>query len=443
MEHTERVETVVIGGGHAGLAMSHVLQSEGREHVVLEKARVLEQWRSARWDSFRINSPVAYSRMTGQTDGLPDGTRGVPLREMVRVWDEYVARGGFPVRERTRVHSVERTPEGRFTVAVRGGGGPRRYDALNVVAAPGNHQVPRVPGFADRLGPEVQQLRVGTYTNPARVRDGAVLVVGGGQTGMQLSEELARAGRRVYLATSRVAGSPRDHRGEDVMFWLDRIGALAAPREECGHPRNRSDPMPIVGHDHPISHHSLARMGVRLLGRLSGVSEDGATATFGDDLHANIAFARRGYERLVDRIEDWIGALDPAERSRYPPPTPEPEWEPHPPLLASAPPLRLSLREHGVRAVLWATGWRTDMSWLRVDEVRRSLGPGGVPDGCETDVEGFYWLGFDGLRTCASGTVAGFHSDASHIAALLRRGADRAARRVAAAAPSSEDPLRR
>ncbi|WP_152487158.1 flavin-containing monooxygenase [Nocardiopsis halotolerans] len=443
MEHTERIDTVVIGGGHAGLCMSYVLQREGREHVVLEKARALEQWRSARWDSFRINSPIAYSRMMGQTDGVPDDTRSIPREEMVRIWDEYIARRGFPVRERTRVRSVERTREGRFTVRVAGDGGPRRYDALNVVAAPGNHQFPRVPGCAVHLGPEVQQLRVGTYTNPAEVRDGAVLVVGGGQTGMQLGEELARAGRRVYLATSRVAGSPRDHRGEDIMFWLDRIGALSAPKEECGYPRNHSAPMPIVGHDHPISHHSLARMGVRLLGGLSGVSGDGAVATFRNDLHANVAFAQRGYERLVDGIEAWIDGLDPAERSRYPPPTAEPEWEPHPPLLASAPPVRLSLREHGIRAVLWATGWRTDLSWLRIDEVRRPLGTRGTPDACETGVDGFYWLGFDGLRTCASGTVAGFHLDASHIATRLRRDTKHGPQHVTTGGPLPEPPSSR
>ncbi|MGI5170838.1 NAD(P)-binding domain-containing protein [Spirillospora sp. CA-253888] len=421
MASAERIDTVVIGGGHAGLCMSDVLQHEGREHVVLEKARTLEQWRSCRWDSFRTNSPIAYSRLSWQVDEVPDTRRGIPLHEMLRLWDECIRHRRFPIREWSRVASVTRTESGRFSVQVECDRGPRRYDALNVVAAPGSYQIPRIPDFAKYLSPEVQQLRVGTYTNPSAIQDGAILVVGGGQTGMQLSEELADAGREVYLATSRVRGTPRDHRGEDIMFWLDRIGVLTAPREECGYPEDRADRMPIVGHDHPISHHGLARRGVRLLGRLEDVSRDGAIATFRDDLQSNVMFAQQGYQKLVERIEKWIADADPTMRERYPEPTTEPEWEPHPPLLASAPPTNLLLREHGIRAVLWATGWFTDLSWLHIDEVRRCLDSRGFPVACETAVDGFYWLGFDGLRTCASGTVPGFPLDAAHIATRLRR----------------------
>ncbi|MEV0675028.1 NAD(P)-binding domain-containing protein [Actinosynnema sp. NPDC050436] len=417
----ERIDTVVVGGGHAGLCMSLELQRAGREHVVLEKARVLEQWRSARWDSFTINSPVAFSRLPGQVDDLPDRARGVPLDVMVRAWDECVARRRLPVRERSEVRSVSRTGTGRFLVEVAGADGPRRYAALNVVAAPGRHQVPALPRCAADLDPAVRQLRVGTYTKPAALPDGAVLVVGGGQTGMQLAEELAHAGREVHLATSRVAGTPRDHRGEDVMFWLDRIGSLWAPRDRCG---DRHDPMPVVGQDHPLSHHSLARLGVRLLGGLAGVAEDGATVMFRDDLHANVAHAERGYREVLARIEGWVAALDPAERAAYPPPTPEPAWEPHRPLLESTPPGSLSLRDNGITTVVWATGWSADFGWLRVEEVRRSLDARGFPDTCETTVDGFFWLGFDGLRTCSSGTVSGFPLDAAHIATRLRDHAD-------------------
>ncbi|KWO82398.1 flavoprotein [Burkholderia ubonensis] len=422
VERARRIDTVVIGGGHAGLCMSYVLQRERREHVVVEKARALEQWRSARWDSFRINSPLAYSRLMGQLDGRPGTQRSIALDEMLRMWDACIAQRRFPIREHSRVRSVERIEGGRFLVRVESDEGPQCYEALNVVAAPGNYQLARIPDFARHLGTDVQQLHVGIYANPSAIQDGAVLVVGGGQTGMQLGEELAAAGRIVYLATSRVKGTPRSYRGEDIMFWLDRIGLLTAPKDASAHPAEQHDRMPIVGHDHPISHHSLARLGVRLVGRLSGISEDGSVATFDEDLHTNVAFACQGYQELIDRIENWIDGRHAAVRARYPRPMAEPEWQPYPPLLASDPPKSLALRERGIRAVVWATGWRADLSWLRIDEVCNALDSRGLPVSCETPVDGFYWLGFHGLRTLASGTVAGFHLDAPYIAARLRRG---------------------
>lgn len=421
VERAQRIETVVVGGGHAGLCMSYALQRDSREHVILEKARALEQWRSARWDSFRINSPLAYSRLMGQIDGRPDTLRSIPLNEMVGMWDACIAQRRFPIRERSRVCSVEQIEGGRFRVHVESDDGPQRYDALNVVAAPGNYQRPSIPPFARFLRADVQQLHVGTYTNPSAIQEGAVLVVGGGQTGMQLSEELAVAGRTVYLATSRVKGTPRSHRGEDIMFWLDRTGLLTAPTDTPAHAAERHDRMPIVGHDHPISHHSLSRLGVRLLGRLGGISEDGAVATFEDDLQANIAFASQSYQELIDQIEHWIDGRDASERARYRQPASELAWQAHPALLASAPPKRLDLREHNICAVVWATGWGADLSWLRIDDVRQALDSRGLPTSCETPVDGFYWLGFHGIRTRASGTVAGFHLDAPYIAARLRQ----------------------
>ena len=204
------------------------------------------------------------------------------------------------------------------------------------------------------------------------------------------------------------------------MFWLDRIGLLSTPRDALGRRAERYDGMPIVGPDHPISHHALARLGVTLLGGLRGIAAGGATATFGDDLHANIAFAQQGYAELIDIIEDWISRAEPEWRIGLPPPLAEPEWQPHPPLLALPPPASLNLAEHGIGAVVWATGWRADLGWLRIDKIRRALDSSGLPESCETPVDGFYWLGFHWLRTRSSGTGAGFHLDAPHVASVLR-----------------------
>jgi putative flavoprotein involved in K+ transport len=416
---TCKIDTVVIGGGQAGLCMSHALQEEGRDHVVLEKRRALEQWRSVRWDSFMMNTPLAHSRIMGQKDGLPDELMSIPLEKNIQLWDDCIKERKFSIREQAEVVSVRQDEDGHLIVKVKSDDrGPQEYKAKNVVAAPGNYQLPNIPECASNLGADIQQLRVGTYTNPSAIRDGAILVVGGGQTGMQLGEELLQAGRKVFIATSRVKGSLRSYRGEDIFFWLDRTGMLTMPKEALPDPNMKYDRIPIAGNNHPISHYSLARMGAEFLGGLESISKDGATAIFKDNLQENIAFAQGGYDFLFNALEGWIA--EHGKENDYPPHTPEPEWEPHQPLLEYTAPTKLILRENDIGAVLWATGWNADLSWLHIDEVRQELGPDGRPEACDTSVPGFFWLGFHWLRFLNSGNGNGFHHDAPYIASKLR-----------------------
>ena len=287
-----------------------------------------------------------------------------------------------------------------------------------MIAAPGNYQVPNIPKCASNLGSDIQQLRVGTYTTPSAIRDGAILVVGGGQTGMQLGEVLLQAGRKVFIATSRVKGSVRSYREEDIFFWMDRIGLLTMPKHALPDPNMKYDKIPIVGNDHPISHYSLARIGAVFLGGLEGISKDGAIATFNDKLQENIAYAQTGYDFVINTIEGWIAQN--GKKNDYPPPTPEPEWEPYQPLLEYTAPSKLNLKENDIVSVLWATGWNADLSWLHMDAVRQELGPHGRPEDCDTSVPGFFWLGFHWLRFFNSGNGTGFHHDAPYIASKLR-----------------------
>lgn len=412
------IDTVIIGGGHAGLCMSYALQQENKIHVVLEKRRALEQWRSCRWDSFMMNTPQAYHRMLGQTDKLPDNQMSLPLKETIKVWDDYINAHNFPTREHTEVISVEQNEDGQFLVTVkREGDGPSSYLAKNVIAAPGNYQLANIPECASYLGPDIQQLRVGTYTNPEAIQDGAILVVGCGQTGVQIGEELLDTGRKVFIATSHVKGSVRSYRGEDVFFWLDRTGMLTMPKEALPDPNMKYDRLPIAGNNHPISHYSLARKGAVLLGGLKDISTDGLTATFKDNLKENIDFAVGGYNFLIGMIEDWISKNGGAEK--FPPAMPEPEWEVYLPLLENPAPLTLDLKENDISAVLWATGWRADFSWLKIKAIHDELGPHGRPESCETPVPGFFWLGYHWLRYLNSGNVAGFHHDAPYIVQKL------------------------
>jgi putative flavoprotein involved in K+ transport len=298
--NTTTVDTVVIGAGHAGLCMSYVLKEKGREHVVLEKKRALEQWRSYRWDSFMMNTPQAYHRMIGQNDKVSDDQMSLPLEKTISSWDEHIKTNKFPIRENTQVTSVKQNEDGEFLVAVESEEkGPGSYLAKNVIAAPGNYQKANIPEYAENLNPDIQQLRVGTYTNPDDIQEGAILVVGGGQTGVQIGEELLDAGRKVFIATSKVKGSLRSYRGEDIFFWLDRTGLLTLPKEALPDPNMKYDRLPIAGNNHPISHFSLARKGAVLLGGLEGITIDGTKATFKDNLKENIEFALGGYRFLI------------------------------------------------------------------------------------------------------------------------------------------------
>ena len=412
------IDTVIIGGGHAGLCMSHALLQGNREHVVLEKGRALEQWRSCRWDSFMMNTPQSYHRMLGQKDNVPDDQMSLPLEKTIKVWDEHIKANKFPIREHTEVSSVEQNEDGKLIVSVKSEGvAPSSFLARNVIAAPGNYQLANIPEYASHLAPDIQQLRVGTYTNPGAIRDGSILVVGCGQTGVQIGEELLDAGRKVFIATSQVKGSVRSYRGEDIFFWLDRTGMLTMPKEALPDPNMKYDRLPITGNNHPISHFSLARKGAVLLGGLKGISTDGSTATFKDNLKENIEFAQAGYDFLIGVIEDWIAKNSNA--NKYPPAVPEPEWEVYPPLLENPAPTSLNLEKNNITAVLWATGWRADFSWLKIKSIRDELGPHGRPESCETIVPGFFWLGFHWLRYLNSGNVAGFHHDAAYIAEKL------------------------
>lgn len=272
--------------------------------------------------------------------------------------------------------------------------------------------------MSSNLDASIKQVRVGTYTNPDALQDGAVLIVGSGQTGVQLGEELLKAGRKVFIATSKVPGTVRSYRGEDVFFWLDRIGMLTMPKEALPDPNMKYDRIPFTGNDHPISYYSLARMGATLLGRLSGISEDGTLATFEDNLQQNLAVAQGGYDFLINAIEGWI--KETGNTGKFPDPEKEEEWEPYLPLLKEKAPETINLKENNITNVLWATGWNADLSWLHIDSIRGELGPHGRPESCETSVPGFFWLGFHWLRFLNSGNLAGFHHDAIAIVPQLR-----------------------
>jgi putative flavoprotein involved in K+ transport len=236
----ERHDTVIIGGGQAGLAMSAVLQQRGWEHVVLERRRVGERWRTERWESLRFQFPNWSLELPGYAYSGDDPDGFAHWREILRVVEDYAVRTRAPVREHTEVTEL-RTDDGGFALSVPDG----TIYARQVVVATGPFQRPRIPQFAETVAPSVFQTDPTCYRRPEDLPDGAVLVIGSGASGCQIGDELLRAGRTVFLSVSRHRRVPRRFRGKDVYWWLDRMGRFAQTIDSFpggGGPRPPSSP---------------------------------------------------------------------------------------------------------------------------------------------------------------------------------------------------------
>jgi putative flavoprotein involved in K+ transport len=399
-------ETVVIGAGQAGLAVSHELLRRGVNHVVLERGRVGETWRSQRWESFVLNTPVWMNLLPGASLADPNPTRFPTRWEFVESLERYVETQRLPLRENVEVLAVE-ADGGTYIVDTSAA----RYRAGSVIVAAGAQRTPRIPAIARALPPAVEQLHAASYRSPDRLPPGAVLVVGSGQTGCQITEELLEAGRLVYLATSRVGRLPRRYRGRDVLEWRCEMGFYEQTPAKHETYESLRAPMPItsgVRGGHTISLQQFARKGAILLGRLDRVS--GTRVGFAADLSVNLRFADEFAAEVRRSIDDYI-------RRRHldaPPGDADPAEAPQP-RLGRDPPRELELRGAGVGAILWATGFGSDFEWLPSSLLDRhgapahSNGIGHAP--------GFYTTGSPWLSKRKSGIIYGVGEDASRIAA--------------------------
>jgi putative flavoprotein involved in K+ transport len=404
--------TVVIGGGHAGLAMSCCLTERGLDHVVLERGKVGERWRSERWDSLRLLTPNWQSRLPnwhyrGQD---PDGYMTMP--EFIAYLEGYASSFNAPVLTGTTVRSVERCGPDRFRVVTDRG----TWTAANVVIATGHCDVPHVPAFSRDLADDIQQIVPSQYRNPQQIPDGGVLVVGASASGAQLAEELAEAGRRVTLAVGTHVRLPRQYRGKDILWWMEFMGGFRTPADPAD---DRKSPPPVlVGRpEHrSLDLDTLQCMGVRLAGHAT--EADGTVVRFMDDLHDTVTKADAGLQQLLAKIDEFITAMGmeglagPVESFR--------------PVSAPRSPLAIDLKAENISTVIWATGFRRRYPWLHVpvlDEHGEIRHAGGV-----TPDPGLYVLGLRFQRSKGSNIIDGAGADAQVICRHL------AERRRAAAA---------
>jgi len=407
---SERLDLVVVGAGQAGLAMSRELYRRGLEHVVLERGRVGETWRG-RWESFCLVTPNWSMQLPDQPyDGEdPDGFDS--RDEIVGFLERYVQKFDVPVRGGVAVRSLEPRNGGGFLLETSAGS----IGACSVVLATGAYQRPYKP--LDGVPTDLLQLDVGSYEKPAAIPDGPVLIVGSGQSGCQIAEELVLSGRDVYLSCGRAPWLPRRIAGRDLFWWLNESGFLDATVESVPDPSARLLANILAsgargGHD--LHLRTLHDLGVVLLGHLAGIER--TTCRFEPDLLASVAW---GDERWAQLRELFVTF---AMKSG----APEPEIPP-PALLEWEPQVTLDLK--GFAAVIFAGGFRPDYeSWVRVPGAFDELGFPVHEDGASTAAPGLYFVGVHFLRKRKSSLFIGIGEDAAVVAD--RVAADESARRT-------------
>ncbi|GAQ51314.1 MSMEG_0569 family flavin-dependent oxidoreductase [Streptomyces acidiscabies] len=393
----------VIGGGQAGLSVSHALRQRGVEHVVIEAKRVGHEWRERRWDSFCLVTPNWQCRLPGfpyQGDD-PDGF--MARDEIVRYLEDYVAFFRPPLVEGVSVTRLRRAPQGTYELTTTDGD----FTADQVVVATGPYHTPSVPAQAQRLPDGIAQVHSSGYRSPEQLPEGAVLVVGTGQSGCQIAEDLHLAGRQVHLAVGGAPRVARSYRGRDCVAWLDEMGHYGRSIDEFDDAdavRMRVNHY-VTGRDggRDIDLRAFARDGMRLYGRLTAVS--GEHLEFADDLKANLDHADAVADGIKDAIDAHITArgTDAPDEARY-----VPVWEP------AEQPRALDLAEAGITSVVWSTGFRRDHRWIEVpvfDGRGYPMHWRGV-----TNVPGLYFLGLPWQYSWGSGRFEAVGRDAEFLA---------------------------
>jgi putative flavoprotein involved in K+ transport len=399
----ESVDVLVIGAGSAGLAASFHLRQAGRDHLVVDRSRIGEGWRG-RWDSFTLVTPNWMSQLPDfPYDGEdPDGF--MPRDEVVAYLERYAESFSAPLRLGVEVRRLGRDDRG---FVARTSEGELRASA--VIVASGAFQRPRSPAVSTLLPTYVHQLHSSEYRNPHVLPAGAVLVVGSGQSGAQIAEELHESGRRVVLCVSRAGRGPRRYRGRDTTRWLVPMGFLEQRVEDLEDPAQRfAANMHVSGKrgGHTINLHGFARDGIQLVGKIDGAAD--GKLFFADDLHVNLANADDRANMLRKGIDEFIAAAG----IDAPDPDPADDYEGTDGF--DQPVTReLDIRSAGIATVVWATGYRSGFDWIDIDVTDERGDP--IHHRGVTSFPGLYFLGLHFLHKAKSGLLYGVGEDAQYI----------------------------
>lgn len=403
-----KVDTIIIGGGQAGLATSYYLNQRGLQHIVLEQAaQAANAWRNDRWDSFTLLTPNWSFRLPGAEyqGNQPDGF--MPKGEIIAYLEQYVERFHLPVHYRTRATSVEQNDEGSgYLVSTA----DTLMDARNVVVATGLFQKPKIPIYGRAINTQITQLHSGHYRNPGALPEGAVLVVGTGQSGCQIAQELYQSGRKVYLCLGSAGRAPRRYRGKDTYEWLYLSGFLDRTVDKLPNPRAKFAANPhISGKDGgmTLNLHQYARDGVTLLGRIQD-ARDGKV-WLAPDLKENLAKADKVEADMLKTVDEYIlqNGLDippeslPVLRDGY-------EAEEI---------LELDLHAAGITTIIWAMGYAFDFSLVKLPIFDGDGFP--IQQRGVTGYPGLFFVGLPWLYKAKSGLLVGMGEDAEYIASAI------------------------
>ena len=398
----EKIHTLVIGGGQAGVAASTHLKRRGVPVLVLERARIAERWRSERWDNLVANGPAWHDRFPDAKFDDCDPDQFPSKERIADYFVDFAKAEDLPIRTGVEVTKLERDGAGFRATTSQG-----VIEAENVIVATGPFQKPLIPTVV--TDPTITQMHSNAYRNPGALPEGAVLVVGAGSSGAQIADELARAGRRVYISLGPHDRPPRRYRGQDFVWWLGRLGKwdMKAPT-----PGTEHITIAVSGAygGHTMDFRRLAAQGITLLGR-AGAYSDGLLQ-FAPDLKANIEAGDRNYLSVLAEADAYVKAqgLDlPEEREAH-------VLGPLPDCVLN-PVASLNLKEAGITSIIWATGFALDFGWIKMD----LFNPDGRPrhtDGV-SEVPGLYFVGLPWLSCRGSAFIWGAWKDAERLAGVI------------------------
>ncbi|WP_055477249.1 MSMEG_0569 family flavin-dependent oxidoreductase [Gordonia sp. HS-NH1] len=401
------VPVVVIGGGQAGLSVSWYLGQAGVEHLVVEADTAVHAWADKRWDNFTLVTPNWHCKLPGYAYEGPDPDGFMTRDEVVEWLHGWLQTFEPPLVEHTKVTRLQRLSGDRFELTLDGPDGIHSITCDHAVIATGGYPLPVVPPFAPSLDPAVHQVHSEEYFNPEQLPDGAVLVVGSGQSGTQIAEDLHLAGRQVHLAIGNAPRVARFYRGRDCMTWLSDMGLYDTPTQEYpgGRAAQEKTNHYVTGRDggRDIDLRRFAVEGMKLYGVLTDGKD--STLRFAPTLTAALDRADAVYNSIcgdIDRHIDKHG-IDAPKGSRY-----EPVWVP------DVDPVELDLAAEGVTSIIWAIGYRPDYRWIEAsafDGGGRPMQTRGI-----TEVPGLSFVGLPWMHTWGSGRFLGIDRDARHVA---------------------------